>query len=141
VIGRGGYDNYLIYYCRSRGIPVIDLTEAVMAIHQNHDYAHHPTGEDGVFSGSEAQLNYQVDKIFHFTPVDADFRMIGGKLKRNYARGNIYWYLWSLKFLCRKEWRPLISIGLLSLRAARGFLNMLRGYVFWRDDKRPGAPV
>ncbi len=124
VVGRGGYDNYLIYYCRSRGIPVVDLTESIMAIHQNHDYAHHPAGNDGVFSGPEAQSNYQVDKIFHFTPVDADFRMIGGKFKRNYARGNVIWYLWSLKFLCRKEWRLLISIVLLQLRAARRFLRL-----------------
>jgi hypothetical protein len=127
VVGRAGYDNNLIYHCRSRGIPVVDLTDAVMAIHQNHDYGHHSAGYEGVFFGPEAQLNYQVtDQTFYFTPVDADFRMSEGKLKRNYGRGDAIRYLRSLQPLCRREWALLISIGLIPLRIARRILKLAK---------------
>lgn len=141
VVGRAGYDNYLIYYCRSRGIPVVDLTEPVMAFHQNHDYSHHPAGYDGVFSGPEAQINHQVlDKMFLFTLVDVDFRLSGGKLKRNYGRGDAIRYLQSLQHLCRKEWVPLIAIALFPPRAVRRVLKLLR-QVLLRDSNRHGTPA
>jgi hypothetical protein len=31
----------------------------VLAVHQNHDYSHHPDGRSGVFEGEEAQNNRQ----------------------------------------------------------------------------------
>ncbi|HEX9116164.1 MAG TPA: hypothetical protein VGA61_08860 [Anaerolineae bacterium] len=40
AVGRIGWDNWLLYYARSLGMPVIDGSEAVTVIHQNHDYAH-----------------------------------------------------------------------------------------------------
>jgi hypothetical protein len=40
-IGRTAGDNWLIYRSRSLGAIVIDATETVTAVHQNHDYAHH----------------------------------------------------------------------------------------------------
>jgi hypothetical protein len=36
---------------------VVDATRAVMAIHQNHDYAHIPDGVEGAWKGPEAQRN------------------------------------------------------------------------------------
>jgi hypothetical protein len=38
VVGRPGMDSWLVYRSRSLGVPVIDATEDVMIIHQNHDY-------------------------------------------------------------------------------------------------------
>jgi len=40
ILGRGGYDNWLIWRARSLNIPVIDITPLTMIIHQNHDYSH-----------------------------------------------------------------------------------------------------
>ena len=42
IVGRRGWDNWLVYDCRRRDIPVIDATGKVHAIHQNHDYSHIP---------------------------------------------------------------------------------------------------
>eukprot|EP01065_Artemidia_motanka_P015590 TRINITY_DN19344_c0_g1_i1.p1 TRINITY_DN19344_c0_g1~~TRINITY_DN19344_c0_g1_i1.p1 ORF type:complete len:459 (+),score=127.63 TRINITY_DN19344_c0_g1_i1:44-1378(+) len=39
-IGRPAYDNWLVNRALKSGKPVIDLTEAVPALHQRHDYAH-----------------------------------------------------------------------------------------------------
>jgi len=46
AIGRTVWDNWLIYRARSLRVPVIDATDYVMVVHQNHDYTHHPTGPE-----------------------------------------------------------------------------------------------
>lgn len=38
AIGRRGWDNWLIYQARARRASLIDLTEMVMVVHQNHAY-------------------------------------------------------------------------------------------------------
>jgi hypothetical protein len=57
AIGRTSWDNWLVYRARSLKIPVIDATKAITAIHQNHDYSHHPEEKAGVWAGAEAQRN------------------------------------------------------------------------------------
>ncbi len=61
AVGRPAWDNWMIYEARRRGIPVIDATYAVMAIHQNHDYSHTTEGREGgrqaVWFGEEAEEN------------------------------------------------------------------------------------
>ena len=56
-IGRTWYDAWLLYRARNRGASLIDVTEVVMAVHQNHDYAHHVDGQAGIFSGPEYEHN------------------------------------------------------------------------------------
>src|SRR5262249_18442260 len=60
VIGRPGWDNWLIWHPLSVGVPVIDVSARVVAVHQNHDYGYHPQGEIGVWQGEEAQENYKL---------------------------------------------------------------------------------
>jgi hypothetical protein len=68
AVGRAGWDNWLIYYTRSRKIPVIDATASIMVIHQNHGHADHKGGEQGFWKGPEALRNVQIgggsDKAF-----------------------------------------------------------------------------
>jgi hypothetical protein len=45
AIGRPGFDNYLLWRARSRGAELVDTSPAVVAIHQNHDYAHRFQGQ------------------------------------------------------------------------------------------------
>ena len=58
VIGRPGWDNWLVWHARASRAVVVDASRAVVAVHQNHDYSHHPQGEKGVWHGEEAQENY-----------------------------------------------------------------------------------
>jgi hypothetical protein len=44
VIGRAGWDNWMISAGRRAHIPVVDASEAIFIVHQNHDYAHLPGG-------------------------------------------------------------------------------------------------
>ena len=45
VLGRAGWDNWMIFKARHAGVPVVDASRGITAIHQNHDYAHLPGGE------------------------------------------------------------------------------------------------
>src|SRR5689334_9849593 len=53
AIGRPNWDNWMLYRARSLRAPLIDATPVVMAVHQNHNYAHHPQGKEGVSHGDE----------------------------------------------------------------------------------------
>lgn len=44
AVGRARWDNWMIFHARASGYPVVDATEAVMIVHQNHDYSHLPGG-------------------------------------------------------------------------------------------------
>ena len=39
AIGRLKWDNWLVWKARVQGFPIIDVTEAVTIVHQNHEYA------------------------------------------------------------------------------------------------------
>ena len=60
AIGRTVWDNWLVHRARSRGAALIDATRMVMAIHQNHDYAHFPHGKYGGWNGPEAMRNREL---------------------------------------------------------------------------------
>jgi hypothetical protein len=60
VIGRPGWDNWLLWHARNTGVPLVDATDSVLAVHQNHDYSYHPQGETGVWEGEEARRNYSL---------------------------------------------------------------------------------
>jgi len=60
AVGRPGWDDWLIYDMRSRRIPVIDATEAVTVIHQNHDYSHSKFGENNRVGGPEWKKNTEI---------------------------------------------------------------------------------
>jgi hypothetical protein len=50
AVGRPGWDSWLVYDMRSRGVPVIDATKTIRVVHQNHGYSHSAFGrKKGVF--------------------------------------------------------------------------------------------
>jgi hypothetical protein len=88
VIGRPGWDNWLLWYALASGARLIDASEVVCAIHQNHDYGYHPDGEKGVWEGEEAQENYRLlegQRKFR-TLENATDRLMPDGLHRNYRR-------------------------------------------------------
>jgi hypothetical protein len=69
AVGRPGYDNWLLWKVRAMGIAVVDATQVVLAIHQNHDYAFHPGGMKGLWNDVEANRN-RVLRQGHFATID-----------------------------------------------------------------------
>ncbi|WP_299026289.1 hypothetical protein [uncultured Thermanaerothrix sp.] len=45
AVGRAGWDNWMIYFARRQGWPVVDASSFIYIVHQNHDYRHLPGGQ------------------------------------------------------------------------------------------------
>jgi predicted O-methyltransferase YrrM len=57
AIGRTVWDNWLVMTPHKLGVPVVDGTEFITAVHQDHDYGHAVGGRDGAWTGAEARRN------------------------------------------------------------------------------------
>jgi hypothetical protein len=57
AVGRPKWDNWLIYRTRFLHIPVIDATNVITVVHQNHGYEHVPQSVDGTYNGPEGNRN------------------------------------------------------------------------------------
>ena len=49
AVGRGNWDNWMIYHARKRDIPVINATRSIVALHQYHNYRHLKTSRLGCY--------------------------------------------------------------------------------------------
>jgi hypothetical protein len=83
-VGRAIWDNWMIFSARRRGIPVVDATDSVLAIHQRHDYSHVDGGRETVWRGVEVKRNWELVGVnfYPFTIRDATHRLIGGHVQR-----------------------------------------------------------
>jgi hypothetical protein len=82
AIGRAGWDNWMIYHGRAEIIPVIDATDAITIIHQDHDYGHLPGGMphyDLPESEQNVRLAGGMETVF--TLKDANWTVCRGELK------------------------------------------------------------
>lgn len=58
AIGRGSWDSWLVWSALDQGVPVIDATRQILALHQNHDYAHLKASPEGAYwKGVEGKRN------------------------------------------------------------------------------------
>lgn len=57
AIGRTAWDNWLVMDPHKRGIPVVDGTGFITAVHQDHDYGHVAGGRQTAWNGMEAERN------------------------------------------------------------------------------------
>jgi hypothetical protein len=60
AIGRWAWDNWIVHDAISRGVKVIDATDAILAIHQNHDYAHIMGREGNLINAAEVRENVRL---------------------------------------------------------------------------------
>jgi hypothetical protein len=88
AIGRTAFDNWLLWRAHSLGAVLVDASDVVVAVHQNHDYAHHPDGERGLWGGVEAARNRALIGTSRrcFFISDATHRLTSKGLRRNVGR-------------------------------------------------------
>lgn len=82
IIGRAGWDNWMIYRALKSGFPAIDATADIMIVHQNHDYAHLP-GAQPHYKHPETEVNIRLAggrPMTRFTLLDTDKRLVNGKI-------------------------------------------------------------
>jgi hypothetical protein len=90
VIGRPGYDNWLLWSVRRQRIPLVDATRAAPVVHQNHDYSHikatgpGPSGREAYLKGEDTRRNAELAGGWrrYFT-TDHASHMISGGVVRN----------------------------------------------------------
>jgi hypothetical protein len=122
VIGRAGWDNWMIYHARKSGFAAIDATHDVMIVHQNHDYAHLPGGQPH-YRHPETDENIQLAGgriVTRLTLWDTNARLVVGKVQPHRISLKRFWH-W-LVFL------PLLTFNspTLSLRLWNFYHSMSR---------------
>jgi hypothetical protein len=65
LVGREGWDNWIIFHARKEGVIVVDISQTTKAIHQNHEYNHIPFKKGEKWQGPESDYNMNLlgDKI------------------------------------------------------------------------------
>ncbi len=61
-IGVVGWDSWMLYNTKLNKVPIIDATESIFAVHQNHDYSHSPFANEkkGRIEGPEIKRNFKI---------------------------------------------------------------------------------
>jgi len=82
IIGRAGWDNWMIYHALKSKFPAIDATADIMILHQNHDYAHLPGGQPH-YKHPETEDNIRLAggrPMTRFTLLDTNKRLVNGEI-------------------------------------------------------------
>lgn len=82
AVGRTAWDNWLIYKAKRLKIPVIDATEVITIVHQEHDYSH--VGYNNVWHSKERKENLRLasEKRRPFNLINADYKLTSNGLAR-----------------------------------------------------------
>ncbi|MBN2257956.1 MAG: hypothetical protein JW704_09045 [Anaerolineaceae bacterium] len=81
VIGRAGWDNWMIYNARICNWPVVDATLTYQVVHQQHDYAHLPEGKPHYrLPESDENIRQAGGRHAIYTLVDANWLLKEGRL-------------------------------------------------------------
>jgi len=113
VVGRARWDNWMIYSALRRGIPVIDATHDLLAIHQNHDYSHLKGGLKDCFVSPDGQRNQELYGLQTcIGTADSTYLLREGRLRRPLGRAALSRRLDTLPIfnptLARLTW-PLLA--------------------------------
>jgi len=60
AVGRGNWDNWMVYHAHRSGIPVIDLSQEITAVHQPHGHSHCGNRRAAYVVGDEAKENQKL---------------------------------------------------------------------------------
>jgi hypothetical protein len=125
AVGRIYWDNWVLWRACHSEKPVVNLSPVVIAVHQNHDYRHHPQGREGVYGGEEAARNLELaGGLNHLGTISDAMLVLGPKrLRRSskYYRQFLVYRVWSpVWFAALGLTRPVRTILGLRSKAVRG---------------------
>jgi len=148
AIGRLVWSRWLIYYALSKGIPVIDATGAITAIHQLHGYRHIREervkkamakgleGYDAIVLGKEYRMNaYLAGVAAYFSEEDCNYLLSKSGLVKRKEISFLLRYLIKKPLLTRYTTQPamVVSRVLLPSKLLRSVLKkeLLRRGLFY----------
>ncbi len=63
AVGRGYWDTWIVNKALAEKYPVVDVSQSVMVVHQNHGYTHIKGGKNEAYLGKEAQINRNIGDL------------------------------------------------------------------------------
>ena len=83
AIGRPWWDNWFLWKARKSKVALVDASEVVLAVHQNHDYSHLPPGSPDVMQREEAKQNRKLAGCGFCTIEDTPYKFNNEVIKYN----------------------------------------------------------
>ena len=154
AVGRVAFDNWMVAATIIRGVPVVDLTDDVLVVHQNHDYQHivgvgssvvtmTDRLPEAVEAHPEVKNNralYDADAWFCHTIDFATWQMQKGTLKRKFPLSGVLWELFFYAFKAIGsfikqlfKYRKIINYNYWNLYLYRAAMLKERYYTFTRN--------
>jgi hypothetical protein len=83
AVGRAGWDNWMIFHGRVKHLPVIDTSDSITVIHQNHDFAHFADGKQHRHQPESFEnVDLAGGHYAMYTLYDTNFQMVDGRIVR-----------------------------------------------------------
>jgi hypothetical protein len=83
AIGRPCWDNWFLWKARNSNIALVDASEVVLAVHQNHDNSHLPKGAQDAIKWDEAKQNRRLARGYYCTIEHATHKLGPDGIKCN----------------------------------------------------------
>lgn len=84
AVGRAGWDNWMIFHGRVEHLPVIDTSDAITVIHQNHGFAHFADGKKHRHQPESFEnVDLAGGHYAMYTLYDTNYQMQDGKVVRS----------------------------------------------------------
>lgn len=111
LVGRPGWDLWMIYNAVKRKLKTIDLSFSTKVIHQNHDYSHkkRETQQEDDNHNYQFFPSHPHHLRYRFQLIACNYYFSRNELKKNYARGDIDKFL-SIRVLAYgNDWRQRVA--------------------------------
>jgi hypothetical protein len=137
AIGRLHWDHWLTWRAADQKASVVDVSNSVIAVHQNHDYSYHKAGEQGVWEGEGTRRNLEIAGGFwHLHTIeDATHRLtiMGLRRRRLHKLAPLSRILRRAKEkVCLYAWHPILD----ATRSVRHAIGLRQGTPFLWKKRR-----
>ncbi|MFQ5890951.1 MAG: hypothetical protein ACE5JR_13045 [Gemmatimonadota bacterium] len=128
ALGRTIWDGWLIYQSRASGVPVVDASAVVMAVHQNHEYPSYLGGRKNIIKGVEGQRNLELagGERYMFNLRDATHVLTAKGVRRALSRHHMRRRLVHALPVLRPALAPVSVIAKFGFVSAEAFTRGLR---------------
>jgi hypothetical protein len=150
AIGRSAWDSWFPYHALRKGVPVIDGSNAITAIHQDHDYSHFYKQEASILHTAEGKQNMRLMGFGRRCLIaSATLEITPHGLQRTNNRWKLLddrLHEYELRLIyCLLSWKPYSSPLFFTLKAAkrgaRWLGQRIHALLLARQRRRSGSLV
>ncbi|PKN02183.1 MAG: hypothetical protein CVU77_01815 [Elusimicrobia bacterium HGW-Elusimicrobia-1] len=91
AVGRPGWDNWLLYRAKETGVPIVDASAAILAVHQDHDLKHTGLNPSKRDVWPESRKNFELAGLANMMSIrNADLLLSADGIARRGLTGRIF---------------------------------------------------